>query len=119
MSRDRFATRFLLAAMAVAGLALAVVAVGVLRVGGDAFATLMMAAGDSADHAREMFDQLEGDSTLDLAELKYISSAGISELLLLYKRLNADGCEVRIQNANGHVKNIFEIAGLSSLFPMD
>jgi signal transduction histidine kinase len=53
---DRFATRFLLAAMAVAGVALVVVAVGVLRVGGDAFATLMMAAGDSADHAREMFD---------------------------------------------------------------
>jgi len=70
-------------------------------------------------HAREMFDQLEGDSILDLAELKYISSAGISELLLLYKRLNSEGCAVRLQNASGHVKNIFDIAGLSSLFPMD
>ena len=53
---DRFATRFLLAALAVAGVALVVVAIGVIRVGGDAFATLMMAAGDSAEHAREMFD---------------------------------------------------------------
>lgn len=70
-------------------------------------------------HAREIFDQMEGNSVLDLAELRYISSAGISELLLLYKRLNADGCEVRVQNASGHVKNIFEIAGLKALFPMD
>ena len=31
-------------------------AVGVLRVGAAAFEALMMAAGDSADHAREMFD---------------------------------------------------------------
>jgi len=71
------------------------------------------------ERARAVFDKMEGNSVLDLQELEYISSAGISELLLLYKRLNADGCEVRVQNANGHVKNIFEIAGLKALFPMD
>jgi signal transduction histidine kinase len=50
------AARIAVAALAVAGIAVAVVAVGVLRVGGESFAALMMAAGDSADHAREMFD---------------------------------------------------------------
>ncbi|HEX5590209.1 MAG TPA: ATP-binding protein [Candidatus Limnocylindrales bacterium] len=50
------AARIALASLAVAGIAVAVVAVGVLRVGGESFAALMMAAGDSADHAREMFD---------------------------------------------------------------
>jgi two-component system sensor histidine kinase BaeS len=48
--------RILLAALAVAAVSIAILAVGVLRVGGDAFEALMMAAGDSADHARQMFD---------------------------------------------------------------
>jgi two-component system sensor histidine kinase BaeS len=55
-SRDGIAARIALAALAVAGIAVAVVAVGVLRVGGESFEALMMAAGDSAEHAREMFD---------------------------------------------------------------
>jgi signal transduction histidine kinase len=53
---DAIGTRFLAAALVVAGVALAIVAVGVIRVGGEAFASLMIAAGDSADHAQEMFD---------------------------------------------------------------
>ena len=55
-ARGGIAARIALAALVVAGIAVLVVAVGVLRVGGEAFADLMMAAGDSADHAREMFD---------------------------------------------------------------
>lgn len=50
------AARIAVVALSVAGIALAVVAVGVLRVGGETFAELMVAAGDSADHARAMFD---------------------------------------------------------------
>jgi signal transduction histidine kinase len=53
---DRISTRFLVAALAVATLVLGIVAVGVLRVGAQAFEALMMAAGESADHAHEMFD---------------------------------------------------------------
>ena len=54
--RSGISARFLVAALAVAGVALGIVAVGVLRVAAEAFEALMMAAGDSADHAREMFD---------------------------------------------------------------
>jgi signal transduction histidine kinase len=48
--------RILVAALAVAAVSIAILAIGVLRVGGDAFEALMMAAGSSADHAKEMFD---------------------------------------------------------------
>lgn len=48
--------RILVAALAVAAVSIAILAIGVLRVGGDAFEALMMAAGASADHAKEMFD---------------------------------------------------------------
>ncbi|HLX35608.1 MAG TPA: ATP-binding protein [Candidatus Limnocylindrales bacterium] len=56
MHLDRIAVRIALAALFVAGLVLAIVAIGVMRVGSDAFATLMAAAGVSAEHAHEMFD---------------------------------------------------------------
>jgi signal transduction histidine kinase len=56
MSIDRISARIALAALVVAAATLAIVAVGVMRVGSDAFAALMVAAGDSAEHAREMFD---------------------------------------------------------------
>jgi signal transduction histidine kinase len=54
---DAIGTRILVALLAVAAICLGIMAVGVLRVGGDVFASLMVAAGDSADHARAMFDQ--------------------------------------------------------------
>jgi signal transduction histidine kinase len=57
VKRDGIGARILLALLAVAAVALAIVALGVLRVGADAFASLMVAAGDTADHARAMFDE--------------------------------------------------------------
>ncbi len=56
MNMRGIAARIAVAALAVAGLALAIVAVGVIRIGGESFAALMVAAGDSADHAHRMFD---------------------------------------------------------------
>jgi two-component system sensor histidine kinase BaeS len=56
MRRDGIAGRIALAALTVASVTLAIMAVGVMRVGSDAFAALMVAAGDSAEHAHAMFD---------------------------------------------------------------
>jgi signal transduction histidine kinase len=47
----------LAASLVVVAVALGIVAIGVLRVGGDLFASLMIAAGDTADHAHAMFDE--------------------------------------------------------------
>ena len=57
MKIDGIGPRIALTALAVASVTLAIVAVGVLRVGADIFAELMVAAGDSAEHAHQMFDQ--------------------------------------------------------------
>jgi len=56
VSRFGIGSRIALAAIVVAGLALAIVAVGVMRAGADQFAALMAAAGHSAEEARSMFD---------------------------------------------------------------
>ncbi|HEX8025909.1 MAG TPA: HAMP domain-containing protein, partial [Candidatus Limnocylindrales bacterium] len=57
MSLDRLSTRIAVVAMSVAAIVLAIVAVGVMRIGGETFMALMVAAGASAAHAREMFDE--------------------------------------------------------------
>jgi two-component system sensor histidine kinase BaeS len=49
--------RIAVASLVVVVVTLAILAVGVMQVGADAFASLMVAAGESADHARQMFDQ--------------------------------------------------------------
>jgi len=51
------AGRIALAAIATAGIGMAILVIGVVIVGGDAFSALMVEAGDSADHARAMYDQ--------------------------------------------------------------
>ncbi len=52
---DGIATRIVVAALAVVTVALTILALGVLRIGAETFAALMVEAGDSAEHANEMF----------------------------------------------------------------
>ncbi|MEO8461928.1 MAG: ATP-binding protein [Chloroflexota bacterium] len=54
--RGGIAAQIAVASLVVAGIGVAVVAIGVLRVGAESFAALMVAAGETADHAHEMFD---------------------------------------------------------------
>jgi len=53
---DGIATRIAVAAIVVMAVTLGILAIGVTRVGAEAFAAMMVAAGDSAAHASEMFE---------------------------------------------------------------
>jgi anti-sigma B factor antagonist len=67
-------------------------------------------------------DSLRGFTTdleLDLTELEYISSAGISVLLRLFKRLHADGRRLRLSNVPPAIKNIFHYAGLEQILDVN
>jgi signal transduction histidine kinase len=78
---DRISTRFLVAALAVAALVLAIVAVGVLRVGATAFEAVMMAAGESAEHAHAMFDESVTGVFLVAAAVAVVTALGLAMLL--------------------------------------
>ncbi|MEO5705353.1 MAG: HAMP domain-containing sensor histidine kinase [Candidatus Limnocylindrales bacterium] len=56
MRLDDIATRIAVAAITVMAVTLGILAIGVMRVGAEAFAAMMVAAGDSAAHASEMFE---------------------------------------------------------------
>jgi signal transduction histidine kinase len=57
MRRRGIATRIALAALASAAIGLLILALGVTVVGGQVFTDLMMQAGDTAQHARDMYDR--------------------------------------------------------------
>ena len=48
----------------------------------------------------------------NMAELEYISSAGIRVLLSAYKKINQSGGIMRIEKANDIVREVFEMTGL-------
>ena len=51
----------------------------------------------------------------DLAQLDYISSAGLRVLLMAAKRLMRPSGQVALAAPQEHVKEVFEIAGFSSI----
>ena len=79
------AVRIFLAALASAAVGLGILLVGVLIVGGDAFEALMVQAGDTAAHARQMFDASVSNVVLAAVVLAIIASMVIS--LLMARRL--------------------------------
>ena len=62
----------------------------------------------------------EGVSSLvvDLGELTYVSSMGLRSFVALGKTLQGKGGALRLCRLNGLVKQVFEITGLSQIFPI-
>jgi len=72
-----------------------------------------------ADAARRDLEALPGPLTLDCAGLEYISSAGLSVLVVTYKRLHAEGQTLRLVNLQPNVRNILTYAGFHRLLHIE
>ena len=92
MSGRGIATRIALAALAAAGVGVVILAVGVLVVGGQVFTDLMTQAGDSAAHARAMYD--ESVTTVVVAAVVIAAIASIGLAVALARMLAAPLREV-------------------------
>lgn len=75
------AARIALAAVASAAVGLVILAVGVAVVGADVFTSLMMEAGDSAEHAREMYDDSVTAVVVAASVLAVVASVGLAIVL--------------------------------------
>ncbi len=91
------AARIALAAMITAGAAVAVLALGVAVVGGDAFAALMMAHGETAEAAQAMFDQSIRGVLVATVALAIALSIGLAVLIarMLARPLEEVGAAAR------------------------
>ena len=56
---------------------------------------------------------------LDLAELEYLSSAGLRVLLTILKTVNGFGGSLRIRNSNESVRDVFEMTGFARILPLE
>jgi two-component system sensor histidine kinase BaeS len=91
------AGRIALAAIASAAVGLIILAVGVAVVGADVFTELMMEAGDSAEHAREMYDDSVTTVVVTASILAVLASITLAVVLarMLARPLNEVGAAAR------------------------
>ena len=66
--------------------------------------------------AQTFLDKVEGQCVLDLANLAYISSAGLGVLLKTHKRLMGSGSGIKLINVSHHIHDIFRYSGFDKLF---
>ncbi len=72
-----------------------------------------------APKAQEFLDAVADECILDLAQLEYISSAGLGVLLRTHKRLMGDGRGLKLINVNRHINDIFMYSGFDKLFEIE
>jgi anti-sigma B factor antagonist len=71
------------------------------------------------DRARQVLDRLQGPTVADCSGLEYISSAGISVLLVTFKRLSDAGHGFRLVNVSDRIRNVFRYAGLDRILTIE
>ena len=72
----------------------------------------------TAPNLEAVINELSEDTkelVFDMAELEYISSAGIRVLVGAYKKMNSNQGIMRIDKASDMVREVFEMTGLSQM----
>jgi two-component system, OmpR family, sensor histidine kinase BaeS len=97
MGSRGIATRIALAALASAAVGLGILALGVTVVGGQVFTDLMMKAGDSAEHARAMYDQSVSTVVIAAVLVAALASVGLAIVMarMLARPLREVGAAAR------------------------
>ena len=77
---------------------------------------------NGAEALRQCFEGLKladiQDVVIDLARVTRIGSAGISQFLLLYKRLRTTSCRMRVEKVSADQLRLLKSLKLDSLFPI-
>ena len=68
------------------------------------------------DKAKMVFDSVANSCEVDFTDLEYISSAGLSVLLVTQKRLSESGNSLKLRNMNKHIRDVFRYAGFDTVF---
>lgn len=72
-----------------------------------------------AEKAANHLSKKEETITIDMSDLDYISSMGLSILVNTYKRLNENGHTVKLKNLNNHVRDVFKYTRLDQVFTIE
>lgn len=69
--------------------------------------------------AEEIFNQITTSTVVDFSELDYISSAGLSVLLKVQKRLKGSNSELKLVKMSKMVREIFHYVGFEAIFSIE
>ncbi|HYV50562.1 MAG TPA: STAS domain-containing protein [Dongiaceae bacterium] len=72
-----------------------------------------------AGKAKAFLEPLSEPLVLDFTDLDYISSAGLSVLMITLKRLESSGHTLRLRNVRDRIRNVFRYAGLDAVFTLE
>lgn len=66
----------------------------------------------------QLVDERRPSVTLDLSSLRLIDSSGVGVIVSLYKRIRANGGQVRIEGLRDQPKAIFRLLRLDRILPL-
>ena len=69
--------------------------------------------------AEPVFEEIQETSVVNFQGLEYISSAGLSVLLMTQKRLAGAGHELKLVNLSNHISDVFRYAGFDLIFSIE
>ena len=72
-----------------------------------------------AERAKAFLEPLSEPLILDFTDLDYISSAGISVLMITLQRLKSAGHTLRLRHVPNRVLNVLRYAGLDRVFTIE
>lgn len=70
-------------------------------------------------NANRIFEKIAQSSVVNFKDLDYISSAGLSVLLVTQKRLNEKNQQLKLINLNNHIRDVFKYAGFDMIFNIE
>lgn len=70
----------------------------------------------TVQEAMNVFEKIQDDVTIDMKNLDFISSSGIGVLVMTYRKLMQNGKQMYLVNLNQHIKKVFEVSLLDTLF---
>ena len=76
----------------------------------------------TAPNLEKIVNELHEDTkeiVFDMKGVEYISSAGIRVLLGAYKKMNSTQGAMRVENANGVTREVFEMTGLLQMLEQE
>jgi len=75
-----------------------------------------VAAEETAEACKPLFDCKDQDIIIDCTKLEYIASSGLSVMLDILKFTKPNGCTIYLKDLSNDLCEIFQLTGLSNFF---
>lgn len=69
--------------------------------------------------AEQALSHVESSMRVNLKDLEYISSAGLSVLLGVQQRLSDNGHQLILFNMSKHIRDVFRLVGMDQIFEIE